>query len=110
MPPSLLPPDPENWRAIVANIGVMFMLGYLGRLAFHLRMIRAGRRTFWSMHLVYEIPMAVFAGLVGAGVGIYAGLDGLPLYACISVVGYLGPGGVEDLLDRYMKRQEGKDK
>ena len=72
-------------------------------MAWHVQQVKAGRRGFWSWALAWEVPLAVFCGIAGAGLGSFLALDGWPLYGFISVVAYLGPGGIEAIFLRVLR-------
>ncbi|MDR3439887.1 phage holin family protein [Telmatospirillum sp.] len=79
---------------------------YLGRLTYHTREVRAGRRRFWSADLILDIPTAAGMALVGYGVTDYLQLSGPASAAMTGVLGYLGPRGVEVLAGWWVRRRQ----
>ncbi len=101
------PFDADNWRRLLHWLGVLWLLGMMGRLAWHAQQVKAGHRRFWSLALLWEVPLAAFCGVAGGGLGDYLGLSGLQLYAFASVIAYLGPGGIEALADKALNQYTG---
>lgn len=48
------------------------------------------RRALSYKDFLYDVPMAISAGIVGGGIGEYCGLVGTPLYAVVAVCGVGG--------------------
>ena len=95
-----------GWSAFVVGILGNFTAAFLGRLLYHHRLVQAGKRRFWSMNLFWEVPMAVFTGLVGHSAATYLGLTGLASSGLVAMVAYLGPHGMEHLLITLAVRRE----
>lgn len=79
-------------------------LAGLGRLLFHVQEVGKGRRRFVSWHLLWETLTALSIGFVAEGVTAYFDLSGKVAIAVIIVVSYLGPRGIEALIERLMDR------
>ena len=98
-----MPPlDSEAWKRLLEWLGVLWLLGLLGRMTWHIQQVKAGRRRFWSLALLWEVPLAAFCGIAGGGLGSYLGLVGVQLLAFASVIAYLGPGGIEALAEKVV--------
>lgn len=91
-------------KQVLHWIGITWLLALLGRVAWHVQQVKAGNRGFWSIALLWEVPLAMFCGIAGAGAGDYLGLVGVQLAAFISVVAYLGPGGIEAMFLKVVGR------
>ncbi|MTJ81721.1 MAG: hypothetical protein F8N37_11985 [Telmatospirillum sp.] len=103
-------PQPPDW---LSNLPAWFWAGaslvpsaYLGRLTFHTREVRAGRRHFWSADLILDIPTAAGMALLGYGIADYWHLSGPASHAITGVLGYLGPRGVEVLAGWWVRRRQ----
>lgn len=101
MPLSSIPPP---WRETAVGAALAVALAILGRLMFHARQVQAGRRRFFSVHLAWELPIAIATGLIGKGLADYYGLAGWQETATIVTVSYLGPGFVEAVIWRVVDR------
>ncbi len=91
----------EKLLAWLTVIGVALA----GRLAAHSRAVQAGQRRFWGPHLLWELPIAVCMGYIGAGVAEIMGLSGSPQLAVVAAASYLGPDGVEAIVTRILDRR-----
>ena len=106
-----MPPiGPPELKRILAWLGVFWLTAILGRLAWHIQQVKAGRRSFWSWALLWEVPLAAFCGVAGGGLGDYLGLRDLQLYAFTAVIAYLGPGGIEALAEKVLANYIGGPK
>lgn len=106
-----LPPiDSDQLRRLLHWLGLLWLLALLGRGAWHVQQVRAGKRKAWSLAMLWELPLAAFCGTAGGGLGMYLGLSDLQLLAFTSVVAYLGPGGIEALFLRVFDRYTGAGK
>lgn len=68
-----------------------------GRLTYHTRMVRKGRRSLFSKELIYELPVYFFTLIVGVGIADHLGWKGPTANAVVAVVAYFGPGGLQAL-------------
>ena len=80
-----------------------------GRLAWHTRLVQKGERRFISKELFFEIPIVFFTYLLGTGAVSYFGWHGQIAGAVVSVISYLGPGGLQVIAQRYAAMKLGKD-
>ena len=92
---------PEIWQPIVNGLSAIGA-AILGRLVWHVRQAQKAERKFISIHLVFELIIAVGIGLVADGALEYYGLTGSPKTAGTIVLAYLGPGGIEFIIRRYL--------
>lgn len=103
-----------QWKALTTASAIFAAGAFLGRLAWHTVQVRAGKRRFWSLDLLWEVPLALFCGAVAGGVGVHFELHLLVIVAGCSLLGYLGPRGVEVIfyrvLDRLAPANDSRDK
>lgn len=94
------------WDSVVAWAAALGLLAaaYLGRLTYHTREVRAGRRRFWSWHLALDLPTAAGMALLGWGLTDYYALSAPVSHALAGVLGYLGPRGLEVLGGLWLRR------
>lgn len=109
---------PENWRGAFehflhasAGLAGFVPTALMARLLWHRRMVDLGRRRLWSCHLVWELPAAIFGAVVGGGAAEWLGLSGMAAQACVGVVAWLGPRGLEEfflrpLSSRFVNQQD----
>lgn len=97
-------PLPPPWREFLLSAFVAVLCGIIGRLMFHARQVQMGRRAFLSWSLLWELPVAIATGVIGAGVAEYLALAGWQNTACIVTVAYLGPGFVEAVVWKVVDR------
>ena len=82
----------------------------VGRLMWHVGQVRKGTRCFWSLELVWELPVAFGMALIGAGVAEWAALPPKAEVGLIAALSYLGPRGIESLLARWGATQRTEDR
>lgn len=87
----------ETRQALAGFFGAIGIAS-LARMLAHHKLVKLGKRRLWSWDLAWEIPTALFMGLVGGGVATFLKLDGASANALIGVVAYLGPKGLEALI------------
>ena len=61
---------------------------------------------FWSLELVWELPLVFGMAIIGKGAAKYLGLAGYAEAAVIALLSYLGPRGTEALLLRWVARNK----
>jgi hypothetical protein len=86
------------WTAILAIVG---------RLMWHSLEVQRKNRTFLSLALLWEMPVAIGMGFIAAGVSDYVGLDGYPRDAAVVFLAYLGPRGIEEILAKVIAARSG---
>lgn len=75
----------------------------LGRLIWHLRLVKKGERTLLGLDGLLSETVGVFAGwIVGSGLAAYLGLDGSAAQGLVLIVSYIGPEGFQALLEKYV--------
>jgi hypothetical protein len=74
-----------------------FVASLLGRLMFHARAAQRGTRRFFSLHLVWELPVAVGMGLIGDAFATYLELADGTRIGFIAAIAYLGPHAIDEL-------------
>lgn len=95
---------PEWLRTLLTGMTGTFIVAWFGRMAWHVEAVKMGRRKFWSLHLLWELPTAVFMGIAADGLCAWLGLTEQARLGLIIVVAYLGPRGVEAILKIYVER------
>jgi hypothetical protein len=88
---------------IAGGLGGYVAMAAGARLLWHRRLVRLGHRRFWSWDLAWELPTAALSAVIGGGLAEYMSLDGLPAYALVGIVSWLGPRGMETALARFLK-------
>lgn len=86
---------------LLAAIAALLPVSLLTRLLYHRRLVRLGRRRFWSGELVWELPTAVLCAVIGGGLAEYLGLSGLTGHAITGTVAWLGPRGLEVMAAKH---------
>lgn len=100
--------DPQSsgligWLQAMAGGGITTIIAAtLGRLVFHGQEVKAGRRPWIGLHLLWEAPTAVFLALGAEALGAWLDLTPTVTTGVVAVVAYLGPRGARDLLERLI--------
>lgn len=89
---------------IITGLGGAFPAAVIGRMMWHVRAVQIGKRRFWSMHLVWEIPVAICMALVADGAAEWLGLNGKAATAFIATMAYLGPHGIEVMFGKVVEQ------
>jgi hypothetical protein len=66
--------------------------------------VSRGRREFFSIWIVWELLTALGCGFIAVGIAEYLGFAGNVAIAAVIVVSYLGPRGIEALLERVASK------
>jgi hypothetical protein len=85
------PNEIDPGTAALAALG-----GVLGRM---IGIARADQRR-WGWRVLWELPVAVGMGWIGAGIAEYFDFRGFVAYASMIAAGYLGPRAVDEVFDR----------
>lgn len=64
---------PPPWREMAKGAAFAILLGIVGRLMHHSRQVQLCRRQFWSLSLIWEVPVDVGTGIVGRALADYLG-------------------------------------
>lgn len=94
---------PEAQQVIISVIGLL-PTALLGRLIYHQREARQGRRRFWSRDLFWEIPTAALCAVIAGGIASYQGLDLFMTQALVGIVGYIGPRGLQVMIMKAVEK------
>jgi hypothetical protein len=91
----------EIWDnlAQASGLALAFMAALIGRA-----MATAVQRPALGWGLLWEIPIVIGMGLIGAGVSEYLHIYGNQAAALIAVAGYLGPTGIVPLCRVLLKK------
>lgn len=92
----------------VATILILFIPAGLARLLWHWNMVQEGRRRFWSVHLLFELPVAALSMYLGAGIAEWIGAGPKGTMAIVGFAAWLGPKGLEALLLLVIKTARAK--
>lgn len=99
-----LPPDLPELQQAAWGAAFTWLLAMLGRLLWHVQEVQKKRRSFFSWHLMWELMTALAIGFVADGVAEYFDLSGKVAVAVVIIVSYLGPRGIEMLIERVLDR------
>lgn len=75
----------------------------IGRLAYHSTEVKAGRRAFFGREVLWELPIAVFAAIIGDALASYMGWQSPVSTGVVATLAYLGPRGSEALITRLIR-------
>lgn len=104
--------NPNDWltgfREALTWLPAAAVWAYLARIAFHIHRHISGKKRLTMLVVVAEVPIAIFMGFAGAGLGEWLGLTGKAYVGLIAVLGWLGPSCVEWLFDTLAKRHLGE--
>lgn len=94
---------PPAIREMLGSVGAVVGFSVMGRMMHHVLEVQAGRRRFWSLDLIWEIPIAIALGFIGDGFGAWLELPQKPALALIVVMSYLGPRFITSTVISYTK-------
>ena len=106
----------EEVRKIIEGLGSAAAWGIAGRLMWVAQEVKAGKRKLisWTLFL-WELPIAVCMGRVGAGIADYMSWGDAKRDGLIIVVAYLGPRIIEQsweivkgVLPGYFSKKDGE--
>lgn len=95
---------PDPLRQTVVSVFSIFILSWIGRMMWHVSEVQKQNRRFWSLHLVWEVMVAVGMAFIADGVAHWLNLSGKPALAVIVVIAYLGPRGIQTLIVTGLER------
>lgn len=88
----------DEFKQMLVGLSGALGVSAVARMLVHHKLVKLGKRRLWSWDLAWEIPTCVLMAIVGGGVAEFMGLDGMKANACVGVVAYLGPKGLETLV------------
>lgn len=98
--------DLETARETLTNLAAALSAAFIGRLAKHVLLVQKGLRQFWGMHLLLELPVAIFMGFVGNGLADWLHLSGRSAIGLIAALSYLGPAAIEHCYANYLSNNK----
>lgn len=111
--------SPAIWQNFLVGLGGMLPVAALARVLYHYRLVRLGRRRFWSRELLWEAPTAIFSAILGSGIAT-AVIGFLPAavqadqyrtftitHTIVGFCAWLGPRGIEAALAQLVQRHVG---
>lgn len=99
-----LPEIPPDMKQALGGAAGLSLAALLARLLWHWRLVQMGHRRFWSRELFWEVPTAIFMGVIAGGLVSHFELGAAEGFAIAGVCGWLGPRGLEVLLARLVER------
>ncbi|OHC76315.1 MAG: hypothetical protein A3G18_05385 [Rhodospirillales bacterium RIFCSPLOWO2_12_FULL_58_28] len=99
---------PPEMQQTLAGFAWAVWWALIGRSLYHADLVRKGRRRFWSLHLAWELMIAVGMGVVAGGAAEYLKLGGMAAAGFIAAVSYLGPRSIESV-QAWAERKAGID-
>jgi Na+/glutamate symporter len=103
----MLTGDIPSWlERLITGFGTALSAAWVGRMMWHIRAVQMGKRKFWSLHLLWEVPVAIGMALIADGIAEWIGLTGKTTIALIAAVSYLGPHGIEAAMSKLLDRRE----
>lgn len=92
-----------DWAKDVSGGGATATLwAAVGRMMYHARQVQQGRRRVFSPALVWELPVALGMGAVGAGLAQWLGLTGQMRDGLVVCAAYIGPRMIEQAFERLV--------
>ncbi|WP_334130153.1 phage holin family protein [Sneathiella sp.] len=95
---------PELVQSILSALSTI-SAALIGRLVWHTQQAQRDRRKFFSLHLIFELPIALGIAFFADGVAAHFELSGKVAFATIVAISYMGPRGIEALLMLALKRK-----
>ncbi|WP_133125852.1 phage holin family protein [Thalassospira marina] len=87
-----------GWLSALKMWGLILTFSLYGRLLYHRYLVSKGYRKFWSWDLLWEVLTAGFCAVMSAGVADYLKLETFTACAVASILGWLGPRGLQVLI------------
>lgn len=94
----------EFMNAWVGGAFTAIVAALLGRIVWHGSEVSKGRRRFFGVELLWDIPLVVWLALIGEGLSSYLQLGQPTSAGLIGVLAYLGPRGVEAMVRKWFDR------
>jgi hypothetical protein len=102
MPWSSVPDAPDWLVKLASGLWASFLAALIGRLMWHTKLVQLGKRKFFSIQAVWELPTVFGMMLVGMGLGEYFHLGENATYGITTLLAYYGPRGVEVIIQRWL--------
>lgn len=95
------------FRDLLAGVAGLVPTAIIARILYHRKLVQAGHRRFWSSDLLWELPTAILAAIIGGGLAQWLGLTGWTANGVVGFVAWLGPRGLEEIVFRVASRGPG---
>lgn len=102
MPFSSMPDAPAWLVKLVSGLWASFLSALIGRLMWHTKLVQLGKRKFFSLQALWELPTVFGMMLVGRGIGEWASLGENATYGITTLLAYYGPRGVEVIIQQWL--------
>ena len=99
---------PPEMQQTLAGFAWAVWWALIGRSLYHADLVRKGRRRFWSLHLAWELMIAIGMGVVAGGAAEWLELKGMSAAGFIAACSYLGPRSIESV-QAWAERKAGID-
>lgn len=97
----------EAADAIFGGTVTTLMGAIVGRLMWHAREVKNGKRKFLSVELLWDIPVAIGMALIAEGIASHFGLTQPSTTGLVAMAAYLGPRGMEIWIERIIHFRSG---
>jgi len=95
----------DTVRSFSGGAGVTIIGAALGRIMWHIGEVRKQNRKFFSIELLWEIPIALGMGFFGEAAANWMGANDHVQIGVIIMLSYLGPRGVEAFFTRWLSKK-----
>ncbi|KKX24299.1 phage holin family protein [Rhizobium sp. LC145] len=95
----------ELLNAWMGGAATTILAAMVGRAMWHGNEARKGHRKFFGIELLWEFPVALGMALVGESAASYFDLGQPVSTGLIAALAYLGPRGMEVLLQKWIARK-----
>lgn len=94
-----------DFNPIVETITNFFgacMAALIGRITYHIGLVQRGVRRLLGIHLLLELPVAIFMGFVGSGLAEWLSLPPKSSIGLVAALSYLGPNAIEYIIAQWL--------
>lgn len=95
----------QAYESVVSGVGLSALAALIGRLMYHVQEVRAKRRKFFSIELVWEMPTAIGMAFVAHGLSEWLDLGPSATTGMIATMSYLGPRAIDVVFARWSGRK-----